>query len=64
VAAAPKPRRKDGRVPLRIPVESTEQSAGQLIRLAPEVEVTGPPALRTALLARLRKVVAMYGARR
>jgi predicted DNA-binding transcriptional regulator YafY len=61
VASAPKPRRKDGRVPLRIPVESAEQSAGQLIRLAPEVEVTGPPALRKALIARLRHAAAMYG---
>jgi predicted DNA-binding transcriptional regulator YafY len=63
VAAAPKPRRRDGRVPLRIPVESAEQSAGQLLRLAPEVEVTGPPALRAALKARLRKVAALYGTR-
>jgi hypothetical protein len=50
-------------VPLRIPVESAEQSAGQLLRLAPEVEVTGPPALRAALKARLRKVAALYGTR-
>jgi predicted DNA-binding transcriptional regulator YafY len=64
VAAAPKPRRKDGRVALRIPVESMEQAAAQLIRLAPEVEVRGPPALRKALIARLRHVAAMYGTRR
>jgi predicted DNA-binding transcriptional regulator YafY len=60
-ASAPKPRRQDGRVPLRIPIESVEQAAGQLIRLAPEVEVTGPPPLRRALLARLRQVTAMCG---
>ncbi|MGZ5194274.1 MAG: helix-turn-helix transcriptional regulator [Ramlibacter sp.] len=63
VAAAPKPRRKDGRVALRIPVESMEQAAAQLIRLAPEVEVAGPPPLRKALIARLRQVAALYGAR-
>jgi predicted DNA-binding transcriptional regulator YafY len=64
VAAAPRPRRTDGRVRLRIPVESVDQAVGQLLRLAPEVEVTGPAPLRKDLLARLRKVAAMYGARR
>jgi predicted DNA-binding transcriptional regulator YafY len=64
VAAAPRPRRTDGRVRLRIPVESVDQAVGQLLRLAPEVEVTGPAPLRKELLARLRKVAAMYGARR
>jgi predicted DNA-binding transcriptional regulator YafY len=64
VAAAPRPRRTDGRVRLRIPVESVDQAVGQLLRLAPEVEVTGPATLRKELLARLRKVAAMYGARR
>jgi len=64
VAAAPKPRRKDGRVALRVPVESMDQATAQLIRLAPEVEVTGPAPLYKALLARLRRVAALYGARR
>jgi len=64
VAGAPKPRRKDGRVTLRIPVESIEQAAGQLMRLAPEVEVAGPPLLRKALVVRLRQATALYGARR
>jgi predicted DNA-binding transcriptional regulator YafY len=63
VAGAPKPRRRDGRVPLRIPVESVEQAVGQLLRLAPEVEVTGPTALRKEMVVRLRKVAALYGAR-
>jgi predicted DNA-binding transcriptional regulator YafY len=60
-AAAAKPCRKDGRVPLRIPMESMEQSVGLLLRLAPEVEATGPAALRSALKKRLRQVAAMYG---
>ena len=52
--------REDGRVEIRIPVESMDQSVGQLLRLAPEVEVTGPPALRKAMVARLRKVAKLY----
>ena len=60
VAAAPKSRREDGRVQLRIPVESVEQSVGQLLRLAPEVEVTGPAPLRKAVVARLRAASALY----
>jgi len=34
------------------------------MRLAPEVEVAGPPLLRKALVARLRQATALYGARR
>ena len=54
-------RRQDGRVALRIPIESVEHGAGQLLRLAPEVEVTGPARLRKALVSRLRQVSALYG---
>jgi predicted DNA-binding transcriptional regulator YafY len=61
VAQARPSRRKDGRVALRIPVESVEHGAGQLLRLAPEVEVTGPARLRKAIVSRLRQVSAMYG---
>jgi hypothetical protein len=61
VAQARPSRRKDGRVALRIPVESVEHGAGQLLRLAPEVEVTGPARLRKAIVCRLRQVSAMYG---
>ena len=61
VAAAPASRRKDGRVRLRIPIESIAHAAGQLLRLAPEVEVLEPPALRAALVARLRDIVGLYG---
>ncbi len=61
VAAAPSSRRKDGRVRLRVPIESIAHAAGQLLRLAPEVEVLEPPALRAALVARLRDIVGLYG---
>ena len=54
-------RRQDGRVALRIPIESVDHVAGQLLRLAPEVEVTGPARLRKALVSRLRQVSALYG---
>jgi predicted DNA-binding transcriptional regulator YafY len=59
-AAAAPSRRKDGRVALRIPIESVEQATGQLVRLAPDVEVTGPPALRRAVVERLRKITRLY----
>jgi predicted DNA-binding transcriptional regulator YafY len=61
VAEARPSRRRDGRVALRIPVESVEHGAGQLLRLAPEVEVVGPARLRKAIVSRLRTVSAMYG---
>lgn len=60
VAAAGASRRKDGRVRLLIPVEGLDQAAGALLRLAPEVEVIEPPALRQALLERLRKIASLY----
>ena len=61
VAGAQPSRRRDGRVALRIPVESVEHGAGQLLRLAPEVEVTGPGRLRKAMVLRLKRVAALYG---
>jgi predicted DNA-binding transcriptional regulator YafY len=61
VAEAKPSRRRDGRVALRIPVESVDHGAGQLLRLAPEVEVTGPDRLREAMILRLRRVAALYG---
>lgn len=50
----------NGRVRLHIPVESDEQAAAQLLRLAPEVEVLGPASLRSAILRRLRAMQAIY----
>lgn len=60
VAEARPSRRKDGRVALRVPVESVEHGAGQLLRLAPEVEVVGPGRLRKALVARAQVVSTLY----
>lgn len=51
------------RLRLRIPVEPHEQAAVQLLRLAPEVEVVAPPALRAAVISRLEKSAGVYGRR-
>lgn len=51
----------DRRVRLRIPTESADQAAGQLLRLAPEVEVLGPKSLREAIVARVRMAASRYG---
>jgi predicted DNA-binding transcriptional regulator YafY len=59
---APVPPEGD-RLRLRIPVESDAQAAAQLLRLAPEVEVVGPAALREAVLRRLEESAALYGQR-
>src|SRR5213076_2428445 len=53
VAAAAPSRRKDGRAALRIPIESIEHATGQLLRLAPEVEIVSPLALRRSVVVRL-----------
>lgn len=50
----------DGRVRLRVPIESVEHAAGQLLRLAPEVEVLGPPALRQAIARRIETAARLY----
>jgi predicted DNA-binding transcriptional regulator YafY len=49
------------RVTVRIPVEADEQASVQLLRLAPDVEVLGPRALRDAVVARLRGAAQCYG---
>lgn len=59
-AAAPPP--EGQRVRLEIPTESVPQAAGQLMRLAPEVEVLGPKRLRDEIVARLRAAAACYAA--
>ena len=60
-AAAPRSRRNDGRVRLRVPIESIEHAGGQLLCLAPEVEVMAPAALRVAIVARLGRIASAYG---
>jgi hypothetical protein len=62
VAAAPPSRRKDGRTPVNIPIESVEHACGQLMRLSPQVEVLRPLALRRALVARVQATARLYGA--
>ena len=61
VAAAPPPRRKDGRVAVTIPIESVEHACGQLMRLSPQVEVLRPAALRRALMERVVATARLYG---
>lgn len=50
----------DGRARLRLPIESVEHASGQLLRLAPEVEVLGPPALRQAIARRIKTAARLY----
>jgi hypothetical protein len=50
-------------VRVKIPIESVEQAAGLLLRLAPEVEALKPPALRRAVEARIAAAAATYGLR-
>jgi predicted DNA-binding transcriptional regulator YafY len=62
VAVAPASRRKDARVRLRVPIESIEHATGQLLRLAPEVEVLEPAALRASTIERVERIVRLYAA--
>ena len=55
-----KAKRKDGRIVVRVPTESLAHAAGQLLRLAPEVEVTAPAALRAAIRARIAAAQSLY----
>lgn len=61
VARAGASRRTDGRVRLRVPIESVAHASGWLLRLAPEVEVVAPQALRTAVVERLQAAARCYG---
>lgn len=44
----------------RIPIESVEHAAGQLLRLAPEVEVLAPAGLRRSIAQRVRTAARLY----
>lgn len=61
VSVATPSRRKDGRVAVRMPIESVEHACGQLMRLSPQVEVLRPATLRRALIARLQAATQLYG---
>jgi predicted DNA-binding transcriptional regulator YafY len=50
-----------GRAHVRIPIESVDQAAGLLLRLAPEVEVLRPLALRRAVVERIATAAHLYG---
>jgi predicted DNA-binding transcriptional regulator YafY len=56
----PATRHKDGRTKICIPIESMEHAAGQLLRLAPEVEVLEPKELKQALIRKLHAVAKCY----
>ena len=48
---------------VKIPIESEAQAAGMLLRLAPDVEVLKPVALRRAVMARIATAAGSYGLR-
>jgi predicted DNA-binding transcriptional regulator YafY len=60
VAGATTGRGKDGRSRLHVPIESVAHATGQLLRLAPEVEVLGPPVLREAMRRKVAEAAALY----
>lgn len=61
VAQAAPSHRKDGRVAVRIPIESVDHACSQLMRLSPQVEVLRPAALRRTLVERVRATARLYG---
>lgn len=52
---------RDGWHVLSIPIESIDVAVGDLLRLGPDVEALGPPALRVALRKAVRALQATYG---
>ena len=46
---------------LEVPVESVEVAVGELLRLAPQVQALGPPALRAALRQAVQALHGVYG---
>jgi predicted DNA-binding transcriptional regulator YafY len=56
----PASQRKDGRIQLSIPIENIDHAAGQLLRLAPDVEVLEPAELKTAIIKKLRAIAKCY----
>lgn len=51
---------REGWHTLRIPIESIEAAAGELLRFGPEVVALGPPALVATLRRRVRELSALY----
>jgi predicted DNA-binding transcriptional regulator YafY len=60
LADLPPSRRRDGRVSLSIPIEKIELAALTLLRLAPDVEVIAPRALRNAIKNHIRTLCKHY----
>ncbi len=61
VAAVGPPNRQGWHV-LNIPIESVDAAVGELLRLGPEVQALGPPALNKALRQAVRALADVYGA--
>jgi predicted DNA-binding transcriptional regulator YafY len=61
VGTVQRPAQPDGRIRVRIPIESIEHATGQLLRLSPEVEVIAPAALRASIVQRVEQVARLYG---
>jgi predicted DNA-binding transcriptional regulator YafY len=59
--ARPDPDRKGWSL-VRIPIESAEHAAGQLLRLGPEALVLGPKDLRERMAAQARALASLYAA--
>lgn len=51
-----------GKVRIKIPIETLENASYQLLRMAPDVEVVSPVALRRAIVQRLQAIQACYAA--
>lgn len=52
---------RDGWQVATIPIESTARAVADLLRLAPDVQALGPPALRRALREAVTRLQALYG---
>jgi predicted DNA-binding transcriptional regulator YafY len=63
LSTIPPTRRRDGRVKLEIPIETIDQAATQLLRLAPDVEVTEPQELREAVVRDFLAIANCYKVR-
>jgi predicted DNA-binding transcriptional regulator YafY len=60
LAAVSPSRRRGGWFQASIPIESTDHAIGQILPLAPHVEVIHPADLRKAIVARLKEAVRVY----
>lgn len=61
-AAGPPPQDGSGWLTLDIPMESAAAASAELLRLAPDVQALGPPALLQALQAAVQQLQGLYGA--